>query len=255
MALQAFIDDSIDEHVLTLGGLISPSERSEVFVREWGNALLMRSKIRWFKMSEAMGFGGEFDGMSCERRDERIKVLYRIAEDAALAFVAISIELKPYDEIFGGFQYLKNPYYSAIFGIAERLAATASEIGVHEKLTLVFDQRGESRRISDAWTQFKSLAPPNVQSLISDAPTFRDDTECLQLQASDMIAWWVRRKKLEQLGVSERMRPPWNKARDVPTLVFDWSEMNLLRSQARALGIPLPVLLKLRGSYISLNRP
>ena len=64
-----------------LGGLIAPYLPAwEQFTKEWQELLDMRPTIRYFKMNEANGLGGEFLGWGPAKRDERVRAAYKTVE-------------------------------------------------------------------------------------------------------------------------------------------------------------------------------
>lgn len=53
--------------------------------------------------------------------------------------------------------------------------------------------------------------PPEIRERFGSRPLFADDDEALPLQASDFLAWIVRRKALTQCGLVKPMRQvPWD---------------------------------------------
>jgi hypothetical protein len=82
--LQAFVDDSGtggQPPVFVLAGFIATVNEWTAFSDEWQESLEMRPRIKYFKMSEAMTFGGEFSGWSEQSRNDRVARLYRIIEN------------------------------------------------------------------------------------------------------------------------------------------------------------------------------
>ena len=89
LMLKAFIDDSNMNTgpVFVLGGWIAPAQTRAAFSDAWQEALRMSPRIEYFKLTEALNFNGEFNGLSEKSRDEKLTLLMSIIDEFKLTAV------------------------------------------------------------------------------------------------------------------------------------------------------------------------
>src|SRR4051812_4736199 len=82
LMLKAYIDDSHmgSGSVFVLAGWLAEAKTWATFADDWDAVLKMSPRIKRFKYAEAMNFNGEFNGMSRERRDEKLRLLMGVLE-------------------------------------------------------------------------------------------------------------------------------------------------------------------------------
>lgn len=99
LMLRAFVDDSHmgQPPVYILGGWIAPAETWARFSDAWQDVLWMAPRIEYFKYAEAMNSNGQFNGISSERRDEKVRLLLKVIEDHSLFGISSIIPASTYD--------------------------------------------------------------------------------------------------------------------------------------------------------------
>jgi hypothetical protein len=227
LMLQAYIDDSRsdDPPAFALGGLIAPAEKWASFSDEWQQFLDMPPAIKYFKMSEAMSFGGEFSHWSEERRNERLRLMHRVIEDHVSAGINYIIRPNEYANVFKNTVVptkLHNPYYFLFFGLINALAINQHRLGLTGRVDFIFDEQVmEKSTIIDSWSAFKLLAEA-PKELLGDTPSFRNDQTTLPLQAADMCVWIARRRFLKTVPPL-----PWIRKKEILALEFVWTEQEM----------------------------
>jgi hypothetical protein len=115
LMLKAYIDDSNmnTPPVSVLGGWVGPAKDWAHFSDCWAEALWMKPRLSYFKLSEAQGLKGEFHGWSEESRDERLRLLIRIIEKHKFLGVVSAMPLGAYKEVFGDLpdKGVRAPYF------------------------------------------------------------------------------------------------------------------------------------------------
>jgi Protein of unknown function (DUF3800) len=239
LMLQAYIDDSRsdDPPAFALGGFFATAEKWARFSDEWQQFLDMPPAIKYFKMSEAMSFGGEFLDWSEERRNERLRLMHRLIENHVAGGINCIIRPNEYANVFKNsvvHRKLNNPYYFLFFGLITALAANQHQLGLNERIDFIFDEQVmEKSTIVDLWEEFKHIAEV-PKELLGDTPSFRNDRTTLPLQAADMCVWIARRRFLKNIPPL-----PWIRKKEVPGLEFVWTEQELrdrLRRYFRVAG-------------------
>ena len=224
LMLQAFIDDSrsAEPPAFVLAGFIAPADKWAAFSDEWQQFLDMPPVIKYFKMSEAMSFSGEFAHWTEDRRNERLRLMHRVIEDHVSAGIMCIIRPDEYANVFKNSvvpKKIHNPYYFLFFGLITALVANQHRIGLQGKIDFIFDeQMMEKSTIDDLWTSFKLLAEV-PKDLLGDPPIFRNDQTMLPLQAADMCAWVARMRFLQTMPPL-----PWIRKKEVLGLEFIWTE-------------------------------
>lgn len=209
MALQAFVDDSrssVNGRNFILAGYVHSAERWLRFSDDWKAALDAPPKIDYFHMVEAENLRDEFKNWSAPDRDAKInklgKVIYKhnpwsfecwVSESA---FNEIVRPVAPYD--------LKNPYMVCFYGAIVTVARFHASKAITAPVDFVFDEQGGLGAFAVFWYDWiKQRQDPPIAKLLGSTPVFRDDKKVLPLQAADLLAWHLRRRK-ESRNVSEK---------------------------------------------------
>ena len=203
--LQGYVDDSGSDGTRTpfvLAGYILPSEKWAAFSDEWQSELLRQPKIDYFKMREAAHRIDEFEGMSVEFRDCKVKDLLAIIRRHDLDGIYTVLDWKDYRELLepilpsGMKEGIRTVYSTLFFNILETVVfyQKRKQIGP-ETVDLDFDEQGEAGE----WAQMfypsvKATAGPDIQAIIGRTPTMLDDKKVVALQAADLLAWSLRRE-------------------------------------------------------------
>ena len=177
-----------------LAGWVGPADRWERFETEWSAILEMKPRVEYFKYSEAIGFHGQFNGISAPSRTEKLKLLINLISEFGLVGISASI---PHRVFQGWFRYapppFNNSYLVMFYGVISRLLRYVNSIGYEGKVELVFDtQSDQVAKVQAIWDEFVSAAPREFVPLLGDPPLFRDDKRTIALQAADMHAGWLR---------------------------------------------------------------
>jgi hypothetical protein len=215
--LKAYIDDSRMRQppVYVLGGWVAPAKTWGSFSDAWQEVLRFGRHIEYFKFSEAMNFNGEFNEMTEEARNEKLRLLVRVIEEHNLLGIVSILPHHLFEPLFGRHpnKDVRNPYLPSFFGIISRLARHYGDLGVNEKIEFAFDYQpgADSMGMAQAgWELFRSTAPPKYRALLSDhPPTFHSDRDIVALQAADLHAGWTRAIQEADLLGAEIPRPPW----------------------------------------------
>jgi hypothetical protein len=212
--LRAFIDDSRmgQPPVYVLGGILNAAGAWVRFVEDWDAILRMSPRIEYFKLAEALGFSGQFHGISKARRDEKLSLLVQAIEDHRLVSVA---SIMPHDVYRRWFDtplwgVTQRPYHWCFLSIMNAIVRYSDITGLREKVSFVFDrQRIEEARVIAYWSEFANAAPPTLRELLGDPPTFADDRETIALQAADLVAGWARIVSETAITGAENPTFPW----------------------------------------------
>jgi hypothetical protein len=214
--LRAFIDDSHmgQDPLFVLAGWVAPASTWISFADAWAEVLRMSPRIEYFKYDEAMGFKGQFHGISREMRDEKLKLLVGVIEDHDLLGITTIIPAEIYRTFFGKDRgAMRFPYTPSFFGVISRLVRHYSSIGVKEKIEFVFDYQpgGDQMGMVDReWQNFITLAPPGFREYLHNhPPSFLDDKDVTPLQAADLHAGWVYELNKAFFDSKPDPVPPW----------------------------------------------
>lgn len=256
LILRVYVDDSgINQPPMSvLAGWIGPAERWAAFSDEWHQALQMKPRLKYFKMSEAMSLSGEFSGWSTESRDHRLKYLANLIAEYQLIGVGTAIPHDLYQEIFVGraTKIFDVPYYLMFYAL---MAGIVTEFHrkqiIFERIDFVFDQQpGQMDRLSNGWAKFKEVAPAPVRTLLGDPPIFRSDETTLPIQAADMYAWYVRVWNAAEYHGQPAPPAPWAPAGGIlNTVTWVWDRQQLQGAfdaviNANRLGVPVEIWTK-----------
>ena len=213
MILQAWFDESGKGQgqgpVYLLAGYVGKKTMWEDFVDDWQTELARDPILPYLHAKESQ----LFKGLSNEERTKRL-----------LAFVAIIAKHRPLGMTFlmkhSDYQafykviathpiikpaekrMMKNPYYVAFVIVLSsmllRQAKKRSDTGVHELIEILFDDDMERlSRLKIGFGYFidtvKRRSPQFLDLLINKQVETRDDKRFEALQASDLLAWHMRR--------------------------------------------------------------
>lgn len=209
LRLRTYVDDSEVSRgpVHVLAGWVAPARNWADFSNDWDDVLRMSPRIEYFKFSEAMGFNGEFNGISKESRDLKLKLLMQVIEKHSLFGVSSIIFKDVFDAWFGDDQVHGNPYFMLFYALVANVVRHAPA-DISEKIEFIFDnQPGQERIIRENWDSFINRIPEEYRGRIAGSPIFRDDRDILPLQAADLHAGYRRMLNASDYrGVGEPFR-------------------------------------------------
>jgi len=91
---------------------------------------------------------------------------------------------------------LRHPYLSTFYAVIIKLAQWHHDIGITAPVEYVFDDQGAVGEDAVIWYKHIKIGQrPEVANLMGGTPRFENDQLVLPLQAADMLAWHVRRRK------------------------------------------------------------
>jgi hypothetical protein len=190
LMLKAYIDDSRMNQppLYSLGGWVAPAEKWAPFSDAWRDILWMKPRIEYFKLDEAMNFNGEFQGISEESRNEKLRLLVGLIEEFDLLGAVSLIPHNIFYPLFGRHpqREIRNPYVLSFFGIIANVAGYMHQAGIEDKIEFVFDYQPTSiSQVLEGWELFKQNAPAKFRKFLTEHP----------------LIFWMTNKSL-------RSRPP-----------------------------------------------
>lgn len=209
--LQGYFDDSGSDGQqvgFVLAGYILPAERWEQFSDEWQDECRREPKIKYFKMREAAGKFGEFQGVPVEFRQYKVRRLLGLIDSHMLHGITTNLkwdEFRYFDANLVG--PAKNvPYGPLFFGILDNVLAYQKALSFFpHKVQLDFDEQGSAgafaissygaiMKLSEkTGAMHNELATINdIRSIVEGTPRMLDDKQYPALQAADMLAWSLR---------------------------------------------------------------
>jgi hypothetical protein len=153
--------------------------------------------IRYLKMSEANALTGQFEGWSKEAREKKLRGLTRVIRHFEPMSFEFSVSLEEHDRIVkpSSPRGLGNVHFSCILGVTFSVARCVHGQGASVPIEFIFDQQhGVGEDFQFFFESLKEGLARGPRSLIHGVPAFKDDRECLPLQAADMLAWHIRRE-------------------------------------------------------------
>ena len=217
LMLKAYIDDSGvgQPPISILAGWVAQGEKWAVFSDEWQQALEMRPRLAYFKMSEAHSFSGEFNGWTIESRNERVRFLISIIERCGPLGISVALPYADHQRLqqeqwYKDFELPKSPYPMLFFGLISVLTRYYYQIGSREKVDFIFDDQPEQmEKVMLAYRSLLAIVPPGERQIFGDAPIFRNEKSTLPLQAADLKAGFQRRDVTNYFAGRKSEQPPW----------------------------------------------
>jgi len=256
LMLRLYVDDSgkTDQSpVQILAGYLSTAERWAAFSIEW-QELLDEAGLDAFRMAAAWRLARPYWNRGPLRRDRLIvQMVDCIKRHVEMAFVSsvpfegfdryLDMTQKPYSHPLG------RPYFMGFFAILMQVYEHAFQYRADQRIDVIFEEQGgESERyVLSAMESFRRIASQRYGDLVIPTPTFQNDKDALPLQASDMLAWLVRRDAVNAARGIDRSQCLESlilgEALSMPNKIFIWSE-NRLALASRYLGESLKPLIE-----------
>lgn len=211
MTLQCYVDDSGSEpqsSYFVLAGYVSKVGKWKRFTEQW-NDRLEHSNLRYFKMSEAMNWQGEFSkesGWELSSIQNEVSAFASIISENCESCVSCRIERSLFHEVCSPIptairrnKRFDNPYHLLFLGLISNYWLMCEELSIKERCDFIFDeQHGFQRRSIELYHEFTDEYK-NRRSITSNmpyigsVPVYGSDMDYLPLQAADMAAWILRR--------------------------------------------------------------
>ena len=196
MPIQVYVDESggrSQGQYFVMAGLISPAEKWGNFSEEWRACLDSKPKMRAFKMSDMAGHPGRrLGGLRDQKLVEFAQIMNRYVE----AGIYVEIEVEPFYRIFQDFKPKRRMdwlYYYAFHTMVMGVFFDQRDAGLKERFEIIFDENGmhgaRTKRYYPLTREFLIAKFPESDSLLPIDAVFRDDSEFVPLQGSDMLAW------------------------------------------------------------------
>jgi hypothetical protein len=197
---EAYFDDStsnIDDQELIVAGYIDNKERWLHFSLLWKMCLNASPKIEYFKMSEAHALRGQFQDWEPHARDSKVRQLADILELFRPLSFTISIKRRDYESHLKGIApYGFNPHFVCIHSAIMTVCRLLSSHKLSHPIDFIFDkQEGVEIDVQLLCGWFLLSAPKDAARLLQSKPRFLSDKTEIPLQAADLLAWHIRRKR------------------------------------------------------------
>lgn len=237
--LQVHVDESVDPAAFCFGGYVATPEQWAAFTPEWRKAVDQWFYGGPFKMDEAHHQWSE------ELQRQRIGYLYDIIQRHAQFGFALTIDVAALAKVMADAPdpRFREPYFVGLHLLISEVAR-APQLPFDEPIEFVFDQGRKTRDLLDDWDKFIAGAPPAIRKRIVGEPKFRDDVECVPIQAADMKAWWGRQRFREVFDGATEKRPMRNLRPDidpVKSVHVAFREAELTRFRSAFFGGPFVV--------------
>ena len=198
--LRAFTDDSaseIGDRRLFFAGFVHRAEQWALFAEAWDKELKTEPSIRYLKTSEAQNLKGQFLGWRRELCEAKLLALANVIHRYRPISFQFSIDRQKFDAILKPVspRGLASAHFNCYFGIISGVTRFAASLGGNIPIEFIFDkQDGVSIDVQLWFDAMKTGLPRKIRKLISGTPLFRDDKDMLQLQAADLLVWYLRRE-------------------------------------------------------------
>lgn len=198
---KAYIDDSAsaeDDRILLLAGYAHIAPVWASFSDDWDRVMKQKPRIAYCHMSEAESLKGQFLGWSKPERDRKLAALANTIVKHDPWSIECFVSRKKYEEILEPvISYdLRGPYLPCFYGTIISLARYHAHTGITLPTDFIFDEHGKIGAEAVLWyEEIKKGQRPEIKALMGSTPIFRDDEKVLPLQAADMIAWHLRRRR------------------------------------------------------------
>jgi hypothetical protein len=228
---KVFIDDSHMNQPPTyvLGGWLAPAKVWAPFSDDWDKILRMSPRIQYFKYDEALGFSGEFRGMSKASRDEKLNLLINLIAEYKLPGVASFIPRDIFQRYFGSHpdRDIRTPYVPSVMSIISAVLNFLVANDIKEKVEFCFDyQPGSVEVIQASWNLYRRVMPVRYSALLPDhPPSFLNDRDVNALQAADFHAGYAWQLDAADLQGKEIPEPIWgDRGDEIQRLSYVWNE-------------------------------
>lgn len=201
MALQAWIDESIDTGRFVMAGHIATLDEWSSFSAEWEELLPLapynNSGVREFHMSNMQGSFMDV-----------VPAFYRVMEKHLPVALSVSFEIAHLQSALDRISVegatlemnrnWRNPYIFGFRALTDMLHMRRGEIapllGDADIIDFIFDDgRHEEGKIREYWPSLISNMPDDIGRRYGAKPRFESSEKFMPLQAADFWAWWVRK--------------------------------------------------------------
>ncbi len=198
--LQAFCDDSHSSHrdrPLFLAAYVLDAESWIRFSDAWDAILRAPPAIDYFKMVEATGRRGCFDGFSETDRNKKVFALANVIKEFGPWCFNVRVNTVEFESILKPYAPppFRTPYFALCYAIMHGIVSLHEGMQMREPCEFIFDDHpGLAAKVLPIF-DFMLDERPDWAKLIAGKPSFKDDKTVPPLQACDMLAWAIRRTK------------------------------------------------------------
>ena len=196
--IQAYVGESGGKNqtkTFVFSALIAEATEWARKADEWAIVLKESPSIRYFKMDEAVGLGGEFYGFGEAERDKKLKDLCRVLRTPSITELSVTLRIDDFLTHWAPRlgRPASEPYFFPFQGIHIAIGFELLSRGHTERCEVFFDENKIFGPRARAWYPVISCSfPPKIQGILPVEPFFRDDEKVLPLQAADLTAWIQR---------------------------------------------------------------
>jgi hypothetical protein len=196
--LQAYLDESGTRNqdiCFVIAGFIAAEDEWARFSNDWQQCLDLSPRLSYFKMRDAVGNPtGAFSNWKRKEVQQRVRDLVGVIKRHAKLAIHCTVPIRGFDAIIappdGG--PLSNPYCMSLYAVLAGIGWEAVELKA-EKLEVSFDTQDKySGFIKGVYPLMRRRVDPELGRILPVELQFKDDRECLPLQAADMSAWLFR---------------------------------------------------------------
>jgi len=194
--LQIYLDDSesnIEDKWFVLAGYLGAASDWSAFANDWDQALRESPALHALHMTKS------FYDFSEEERHAKLLRLARVVRKFDLTSFSCSVNAKCFNEVLKPVVVppMTHPFFIAFYWtfsfVLHVLRVTKPEQGT---IDFIFDEKpGIGQKVFSLWPVYTQGLPKWAKDRLSGPPIFRDDEKITPLQASDMLAWHVRKSK------------------------------------------------------------
>jgi hypothetical protein len=193
---------------LFMAGYLGYVTNWEEFAAKWEEALAASPAIQYLKMSEAIGLRGQFQDWEERARDIKLKRLAAVIQHTGVISFHCSIDREKFKASVPLTPRGFNPYFCCCVGTFSMLANFMAKNG-GMPIEFTFDrQDGVSDDVPFFFEQIRECFAEEVQRLLVNPPSFKNDLTVVALQAADMLASEIRRTFEEKEYGARHLKVP-----------------------------------------------
>jgi hypothetical protein len=185
-----YLDESSSQTLYLCAGWAARPENWPRIEDNWREALEAKPALRYFKLNDALGLKGAFEGWDEESRDAKLKALIRILPHDGTVFGAgCYISRDTFDKERSKIRrkIFRDPYYFCVATTMVLSASSETQIVGAESIDFVLDHSREAERMQRLFYDSIKLKLPKLGECLT-----QDDKLTPQLQAADLAVGATR---------------------------------------------------------------
>ena len=229
--LQFFADDSRQDNppLFVMAGYLAGQTNWDQFAIDWNQVLEAPPRLPRLKTKK---IGRELGAAA----NQKLSNLYAVIERHVRYGVATIVRPGLIKEVFPKDRISSHPFYCSAMILMSEVAGLIQEQQLEiDDIEFVFDEQlKEKRRLLDAWMlsvqHFKDTDNRLIRAMLLRTPRFETDDDCIQVQAADLLAWWVRRHVHQQFRADDVSPISWSNNEKVLYKIVSIGEQRLRSS-------------------------